>query len=301
MHKNSTEKRLQGQLTHDVPLARYTSWRVGGLAERMYKPASVVDLQAYIQQLPANEPLTWLGLGSNVLIRDGGVKGTVIYTRGCLKELKYMQAGEVYVEAGVACAYVAKLAAEHALAGAEFLAGIPGTMGGALAMNAGAFGGETWGIVKQVVVINAQGELDTRDANAFEVGYRSVSLKKDEWFVACTLSIATEGGVKGREKIKALLAKRASTQPTNLPSGGSVFKNPEGDHAARLIEQSGLKGLRVGAAEVSEKHANFIVNHGGATATDIEKLIEHVKQQVHEKQGVLLETEIRFIGEGVNE
>ncbi|ORU89927.1 MAG: UDP-N-acetylenolpyruvoylglucosamine reductase [Cycloclasticus sp. symbiont of Poecilosclerida sp. M] len=291
---------IQGKLFSNEPLARYTSWRVGGNAERLYKPLSVEDLQSYIQQIPEGESLTWLGLGSNVLIRDGGIKGTVIYTRGCLNQLNYLSEENVYAEAGVPCAHVAKLAAEKGLAGAEFLAGIPGTMGGALAMNAGAFGGETWNLVDKVVLINAVGDLITRSADEFEIAYRSVSLKEGEWFVGCYLHIPVEENGKGREKIKELLAKRAKTQPTNLPSGGSVFKNPESDHAARLIEASGLKGLRLGGAQVSEKHANFIVNIGKASAADIEALIERVKAGVLEQQGVMLETEVRVIGEGLS-
>lgn len=242
---------LTGQLMEREPLARYTSWRVGGVAERLYKPSSIKDAQNYLQALPADEAVLWLGLGSNVLIRDGGIRGSVIYTRGCLKQMELTESKQLYVEAGVPCALVAKLAAQHGFSGAEFLAGIPGTMGGALAMNAGAFGGETWGLVSNVLMLNRKGELLERDASDFNIGYRSVSVAKDEWFVACYLTIPRGG--ESREKIRQLLAKRAQTQPTNMPSGGSVFKNPEGDHAARLIEVSGLKGYQIGAAQVSEK------------------------------------------------
>ncbi|MEH6503161.1 MAG: UDP-N-acetylmuramate dehydrogenase [Cycloclasticus sp.] len=292
-----TPNQLTGTLMEKEPLARYTSWRVGGLADRLYKPASIEDTQRYLRSLAADEPVLWLGLGSNVLIRDGGLRGSVIYTRGCLKQLNEVAANELYVEAGVACAHVAKLAAEKGLAGAEFLAGIPGTMGGALAMNAGAFGGETWDLVSKVILINRQGELIERDAASFDVAYRSVSIAKDEWFIACYLTIPTAEDKEGREKIRQLLAKRSQSQPTNMPSGGSVFKNPEGDHAARLVEASGLKGRRIGGAQVAEKHANFILNTGNATAKDIESLIGLVKATVLEMQGVELQTEVRIIGE----
>ncbi|MEW5009742.1 MAG: UDP-N-acetylmuramate dehydrogenase [Cycloclasticus sp.] len=294
----ATINQLGGQLMEQQPLARYTSWRVGGLADRLYKPNGIEDLQCYLRSLPADEAVTWLGLGSNVLIRDGGIRGSVIYTRGCLKGLRDVEHNEVYVEAGVPCARVAKWAAEKEMFGAEFLAGIPGTMGGALAMNAGAFGGETWPLVKKVLLINRRGELIERQADEFEVAYRRVSLAADEWFVACYLKIPAGDKQQSRKKIRQLLAARSASQPTNMPSCGSVFKNPEADYAARLIEQSGLKGKQIGGAQVSEKHANFILNVGSATAKDIECLIAEVQQTVFEQHGVRLATEVRMLGEG---
>ena len=292
-----TTNQLTGQLMERELLARYTSWRVGGPADNFYKPSSIEDTQRFLQSRPADEPILWLGLGSNVLIRDGGVRGSVIYTRGCLKQMQETTDGMLKVDAGVPCALVAKLAAEKGLSGAEFLAGIPGTIGGALAMNAGAFGGETWNLVSKVIMMNRQGDLIERQSNEFEVGYRSVSVAQDEWFVACYLDIPSGGNEESRGKIRQLLAKRSQTQPTNIPSGGSVFKNPPGDHAARLVEATGLKGYAIGGAQVSEKHSNFILNTGNATAKDIESLINYVRDQVQEKQGVLLETEVRIIGE----
>ncbi|MEW4983231.1 MAG: UDP-N-acetylmuramate dehydrogenase [Cycloclasticus sp.] len=292
-----TTNQLTGQLMKSELLARYTSWRVGGPADNFYKPSNIEDTQRYLQSRPTDEPVLWLGLGSNVLIRDGGVRGSVIYTRGCLKQMQETTDGMLKVDAGVPCALVAKLAAEKGLSGAEFLAGIPGTMGGALAMNAGAFGGETWNLVNKVIMMNRQGDLTERQSNEFEVGYRSVSVAEDEWFVACYLDIPSGGNEESRGKIRQLLAKRSQTQPTNIPSGGSVFKNPPGDHAARLVEATGLKGYAIGGAQVSEKHSNFILNTGNATAKDIESLINYVRDQVQEKQGVLLATEVRIIGE----
>jgi len=297
MKTMSETQKLNGQLMEREPLARYTSWRVGGVADRLYKPSDIEDLQNYLQSLPVDEPVLWLGLGSNVLVRDGGIRGSVIYTRGRLKQMSETDGGMLYVEAGVPCARVAKLAAEKNLTGAEFLAGIPGTMGGALAMNAGAFGGETWGLVNKVLLLNRQGDLIERQASEFDVGYRSVSLADDEWFVACYLDIPEGGDEQSREKIRQLLAKRSETQPTNIPSGGSVFKNPQGDYAARLIEELGLKGKTIGGAEVSEKHANFILNRGEATAEDIETLIGFVKKEVKDNHGISLDVEVHIIGE----
>lgn len=291
---------MEGVLLDNEPLARYTSWRVGGLADYMYKPSGIADLQNYLSGLANSDNVVWLGLGSNVLVRDGGIRGSVIYTRGCLSEIKFTSSDEMYVEAGVPCAHVAKQSVDKGLAGAEFLAGIPGTMGGALTMNAGAFGGEVWDLVSSVVVINKKGDLITKRAEEFEVAYRTVNLNEGEWFVSATLKIPKGDDQQGKERIRQLLAKRSETQPTNLPSGGSVFRNPEGDHAARLIEACGLKGCQIGEAEVSEKHANFIVNKGGATASQIEELITYVRRAVIDKQGVELQTEVRIIGEALS-
>lgn len=288
---------LRGELRLNEPLSEYTSWRVGGLADRLYWPADADDLVVFLQALPEDEPLFWLGLGSNVLVRDAGLRGTVICTKGRLKVMKRLGAEGVYTEAGVPCAHVAKFCAEQHLNGAEFLAGIPGTMGGALAMNAGAFGGETWSLVDRVITINRRGVRQTRAPEDFVVGYRKVCGAADEWFLAAELKLAPGDPDASRERIKALLARRAATQPTNQPSCGSVFRNPAGDYAARLIEGCGLKGYCIGEACVSEKHANFIVNSGGAKATDIETLISYVRAQVELKYQVSLDPEVRIVGE----
>jgi len=288
---------MKGSLLLNEPLAKYTSWRVGGPAERMYIPADRQDLCDFIKNLPAAEPVFWMGLGSNLLVRDGGIRGTVINTKGRLKEMRLIGDGLVYVEAGVPCAHVARFCGEHGLSGAEFLAGIPGTMGGALKMNAGAFGGETWGIVKNVETIDVDGQVKQRQPEQFTVGYRSVKGIDGEWFLAATLSLDAGDVAASQQKIKKLLEHRAKTQPTNQPSCGSVFRNPPDDFAARLIEQCGLKGYAIGGACVSEKHANFIVNTGKATAADIESLITYVQQEVEQQQGVKLQTEVCMVGE----
>ncbi len=257
---------MRGRLLINEPLAKYTSWRTGGPADRLYIPFDRQDLVEFIAALPDAEPVFWMGLGSNLLVRDGGIRGTVINTKGRLKAMRLNADGTVYVEAGVPCAHVARYCGEQGLAGAEFLAGIPGTMGGALKMNAGAFGGETWTIVKSVEMLNRAGQVTRRYPMDFVVTYRSVKGFENEWFLAANLILQAGDVEASQQKIKALLEKRAQTQPTNQPSCGSVFKNPQGDYAARLIEQSGLKGYAIGGACVSEKHANFIVNTGQATA-----------------------------------
>jgi len=288
---------VKGRLLHHEKLAKYTSWRVGGPAERLYIPHDRADLIEFVKGLPAGEPVFWMGLGSNLLVRDGGIRGTVINTKGRLRAMSLLEDGTVYVEAGVPCAHVARFCCEQGLVGAEFLAGIPGTMGGALKMNAGAFGGETWGIVKHVDMLNAAGEVARRNPEDFTVAYRSVKGCEGEWFLSALLILAHGDTAASQQKIRELLEKRAKTQPTNQPSCGSVFKNPEGDHAARLIEQTGLKGYALGGACVSEKHANFIVNTGNATAAEIEALIKMVQIKVEEKQGVVLHTEVCMVGE----
>lgn len=287
-------------MRYNESLASYTSWRVGGIADKFYQPADKADLICVVQNLPENEPLFWMGLGSNLLIRDGGIRGTVINTKNRLKICERIDDETIYVEAGVPCALVAKFCAEQGLVGAEFLAGIPGTMGGALKMNAGAFGGETWEIVQTVEMLNRRGEVFTKSANEFEVSYRHVNLKNDEWFLATTLKLKRGDTSESQQNIKALLAKRANSQPTNQPSCGSVFKNPENDFAARLIEVTGLKVFKIGGAQVSEKHANFIINVGGAMADDIEKMIAYVQAQVMQKHGILLQTEVCIVGEKLN-
>lgn len=287
---------LAGDLLTDEPLAKYTSWRVGGPARRFYRPADAADLSLFLSDLPANEPLLWLGLGSNVLVREGGFPGTVIVTQGRVNDIDVLPGNRVRAEAGAACAHVARLCARSGLCGAAFLAGIPGTMGGALAMNAGAFGGETWDKVIAVETLDRKGQLHTRQPSEFQVGYRHVEGPAGEWFLSCELQLEVGNSAAEQIAIRKLLEQRSATQPTGKPSGGSTFRNPPGDHAARLIEASGLKGLRIGGAEVSQKHANFIINTGDATATDIERLIETVQARVEQAQGVCLQTEVHIVG-----
>ncbi len=290
---------LRGELRHDVPMRRHTSWRAGGNAERAYRPADLADLQVFLATLPPEEPLYPVGLGSNLLVRDGGLRGTVLLLHGALSNLRMEAPEEIYAEAGVAGAKLARFAAQHGLCGAEFFAGIPGTLGGMLAMNAGCYGSETWNKVVRAQTINRRGELRWRSAADYEIGYRHVQLLQpaEEWFVAAHLRFESGDSDAARQAIKALLDKRMASQPLQLPNAGSVFRNPLGDHAARLIEQCALKGRRIGGAQVSEKHANFIVNLDDASAADIETLIHEVQQIVAGQTGVMLHPEVRIIGE----
>lgn len=300
MQTMSSKAMWQGKLKENEPMSKHTSWRVGGTADRYYEPAGLEDLAAFVaKQVETDENIVFVGLGSNLLVRDGGIRGTVVCTSGLLKQLSKTGENTIRVEAGVASAKAARFAVENGLSGAEFLAGIPGTVGGALAMNAGAFGGETWEIVEKVETLNHEGGIQERDPSEYQIAYRSVKGPAREWFVAAHFRLQQGDINEGKAQIRSLLAKRGSSQPTQMPNAGSVFKNPEGDYAARLIEQSGLKGYCIGKACVSDMHANFIVNTGGARAEDIENLIKHMQKTVEAKTGVSLKPEVRMIGEGL--
>jgi UDP-N-acetylmuramate dehydrogenase len=292
---------LRGVLTLDAPLAPHTTWRAGGAADAAYVPADRDDLALFLRQLPSGEPVTVLGLGSNTLVRDGGVHGTVILLHDAGGALAVAD-GLTYAEAGVACPKLARFAARHGCAGAEFLAGIPGTVGGALAMNAGCYGGETWRFVAKVEVVQRDGTFAVRTPADYSIGYRTVkrsdASEADGIFTAAWFRFPLGDGEAARARIRELLAQRIASQPLGLPNAGSVFRNPPGDHAARLIEACGLKGFAIGGAKVSEKHANFVVNaRRRASASDIERLIEHIQRVVAERTGVRLEREVRIIGE----
>jgi UDP-N-acetylmuramate dehydrogenase len=287
---------VTGELKEMEPMSRHTSWRVGGPAELYFRPADLEDLSQFLRELDPGTPVFWLGLGSNLLVRDGGIAGVVIAAVGIFKELE--RVGELQVRAGVSlpCTQLARQCVRWGLGPAEFFAGIPGTIGGALAMNAGAHGHETWDRVSAVTTIDRHGDVHERSPADYVVGYRSVSGFDNEWFVEALFEF--EAGVDAsQEKLKQLLARRKETQPLGLPSCGSVFRNPEGDFAARLIESAGLKGHRIGGAEVSEKHANFIINRDNASARDIEELISHVQSTVSQAHGVDLVHEVHIVGE----
>ncbi|MCK4833565.1 MAG: UDP-N-acetylmuramate dehydrogenase [Gammaproteobacteria bacterium] len=286
----------------DEPMSRHTSWRAGGAARQYVQANSLTALAAFLSTLDEDEDVLWMGLGSNTLVRDGGYNGTVIATQGVMTQLELIDDADsdkssVYVGAGVASAKLARFCSKHGLKGAEFFAGIPGLVGGALAMNAGAFGSETWPLVVEVETLNRRGEITKRNASEFEYGYRFVSGLQDEWFVSATLKLEKQEAKDNTIDIKQLLARRAVSQPTGVASCGSVFRNPEGKYAAQLIEDCGLKGTRIGGAIVSLKHANFIINDNGATAADIESLIELIQKTVQDKHGVLLQTEVKIVGD----
>ncbi len=303
---------LRGRFLYNEPMKKHVSWRAGGAAQRVYVPADLEDLIWLVRSVPQREDIHMVGLGSNLLVRDGGVTGVVILLHGVLKKLALesrtqglpaapegIDTALVYAEAGVAAPKLARFAANHDLVGGEFWAGIPGTVGGAIAMNAGCYGSETWDRLVQVQTLDRQGQLNERLPDEYVIGYRHVALKhaQQEWFIGGWFRLEKGDGAAARGTIKDLLKKRIGSQPLNMPNAGSVFRNPPGDHAARLIESCGLKGYRIGDAQVSTRHANFIVNLGNATATDIERLIEHVEDSVEARTNVRLIREVRIIGE----
>ncbi|MBV9696646.1 MAG: UDP-N-acetylmuramate dehydrogenase [Gammaproteobacteria bacterium] len=287
---------FSSRVRRNEPLSRHTSWHVGGPAEVFFSPRDRNELAAFLRALPAEVPVHVIGLGSNLLVRDGGLAGAVIST-DALDGLEQRGPTGIYAEAGVPCARLARQCIRWGLGPAEFFAGIPGSLGGALAMNAGAFGGETWAHVAAVETIDRAGRIREREREAYQVGYRSVQAPAaGEWFLAARLVFERRPQAHLAE-VRALLERRKATQPIGAWSCGSVFTNPPGDHAARLIESAGLKGFRIGDASVSDKHANFIINHGAATAADVERLIGHVRETVAARHGIALTPEVRIVGE----
>ena len=316
---------IRGELRKGEPMSTHVSWRAGGHAKQFFKPADLADLQLFLPTLPNDEQVLFVGLGSNLLVRDGGFEGTVVLTTPTLHGLT-LDANDPHIVAagaGVASPHVAKFAAKNGLAGAEWLAGVPGAIGGALAMNAGCYGTETWDQVVDCTTIDRAGALHTRTAADFEIGYRHVKQvrgegisvrsvsprdpphpspltpRPEEWFVAARFRFLPGNATTAQARIKELLAKRMASQPLDKPNAGSTFRNPPGDFAARLIESCGLKGFTIGGAQVSMKHANFIINTGTATAADIENMIDHMQTTVKEKTGVELVREVKIVGNAI--
>ena len=295
LHQDNDAK-FGGRILRDEPMSRHTSWRVGGLADTWFRPASRAELIEFMRELEPDTPLYWVGLGSNLLVRDGGIRGVVIAVQDALGDIEDSGNGRVTASAGVACTILARYCVRRELGPAEFFAGIPGTVGGALAMNAGAFGGETWQQVEAVEVLDRQGVVHERSPDEYEVSYRHVRGPGDEWFLGARF-VFTQNYATSMEKVRTLVGERREKQPLGLPSCGSVFRNPPGDHAARLIEAAGLKGYAIGGAVVSEKHANFIINDDAASAADIEQLLLHVQKVVLDTHGVELIPEVHIVGE----
>jgi UDP-N-acetylmuramate dehydrogenase len=298
---------LRGVLRQDEPMARHVSWRAGGAARTFYQPASVADLCLFLRTRPAGEPILFVGLGSNLLVRDGGFAGSVVFTHHALAGIAPVETGDgaraqrptFRAGAGVPAPHLARFVAKHGGAGGEWMAGIPGTIGGALAMNAGCYGGETWDHVIAAETVDRNGNIRLRPPADYAVGYRHVALREggEEWFVSGVFVFERGDEAASMARMRELLSKRVKSQPLNQPNAGSVFRNPPDDHAARLIESCGLKGFAIGGAQVSPKHANFIVNVGRATAADIEALIDHVQHTVRAKTGIELAREVRIVGE----
>jgi UDP-N-acetylmuramate dehydrogenase len=290
------DPRFAPRVKRDEPMSRHTSWHVGGPADVFFTPSDRADLLTFLEGLPSGTPLFWLGLGSNLLVRDGGIRGVVIDTTG-LDRLESIDDTHLYAEAGVPCARIARRCIGLQLGPAEFFAGIPGCLGGALFMNAGAFGGETWPRVRAVDVCDARGRERRRDAREFSWSYRRVVPPvPGEFFLGAVLEFERRPGLTD-EGLREMIARRKETQPIGEWSCGSTFTNPPGNHAARLIEAAGLKGTRIGDVLVSPKHANFLVNVEAATAADVERLVALVQQEVKRRYDVDLTPEFRTVGE----
>ena len=286
------------KIHHNVGLKDFNSWRVGGIARNFYICTDKNILSAHIKSKLMEYPLYFIGLGSNTLFRDGLIKGTIVLMSKAMGNI-VQQPPYFYADAGISCSKLAKFVAKSGHKESAFLAGIPGSVGGALAMNAGCYGSETWDFISKVLLIDLNGNQFTRYKEEFDVGYRKVVNKKglNEYFLGAWFVFP--GGEKetAQTAIKDLLRNRKDTQPLEWPTAGSTFRNPPNNYAAKLIEDCDLKGHCIGGAQVSNKHANFIINIGNATALDIERLIEHIKKRVFEVKNITLETEIRFIGE----
>lgn len=296
MMATARDLKVMGELRQNEPMSRHTSWRVGGPAETFFVPASIDDLASFLAGLDEETPLFWHGAGSNLLVRDAGLPGVVVSATRILRHLERVDDQQVRAGAGLPCTQLARQCVRWRLGPSEFFAGIPGTVGGALAMNAGAHGGETWERVAGVRTIDRSGVVHNRTPDDYDIAYRSVIGPANEWFLEAVFDFDPEIE-PSLETMKSMLERRKTTQPLGLPSCGSVFRNPPGDYSARLIEAAGLKGHRIGGAEVSTKHANFIINRDDASAKDIEDLIEHVRKTVLDVHGISLQHEVRIVGE----
>jgi UDP-N-acetylmuramate dehydrogenase len=298
-------KNFKGEIRRDEPLSRHTSYAIGGPADILAWPADREDLRLLLQAIKARKLRYFvLGGGTNLLVRDGGFRGVMISLQRMhtIKiEREYRSIGGsfvvVYAEAGASLAKLLSFAVEHGLTGLEFAAGIPGTVGGAVCMNAGTSLGEIGDVVESVTLISPDGELGTRSAEEMEFGYRTASVPEGHLVLEVRLVLRRDDKEKIKARLKELLETRKQRQPWGFPNAGSVFKNPQEESAGMLIESAELKGRMVGGAQVSVKHANVIVNTGKARAADVLELMEIVKEKVLEVSGVRLEPEIKIIGE----
>jgi len=285
----------------DVSMKKYNSWRVGGIAENYVEVSSEAALQKIFSINKVKKPITVIGVGSNLLIRDGGIKGTVINLSRGLKSI-FLDQHLIFAECGISCSSLARFSAKNNKKNCAFLAGIPGSVGGALAMNAGCYGGEIWQFISKVKIMNHKGDIRIKDKQSFKIGYRSVKKKEDEIFIGAWFDFPSKENNDENEeqKIDDLLKLRRSSQPLNWPTAGSTFRNPEKNFAAKLIEEVGLKGFQIGDARISNKHANFIENIGDATAKDIEQLIYLAQEKVEKLKKIRLQLEVKIIGENVD-
>lgn len=287
---------VRGRVRADAPLAPTSWFKVGGPADVLFRPADAEDLIALLRELPDGTPVTVLGVSSNTLIRDGGIRGLVVKLGRGFTQVEADGADGLIAGAGALCATVAQQAEARKLGGLAFLSGIPGTMGGALRMNAGAYGGETGQAVVWAEAVDPKGKLHRLGPADLGYAYRHCAVPAD-WVFVRALVRGVPGAEGIAEEMAAIAKARAESQPLGTATGGSTFRNPPGHKAWQLIDQAGCRGLRIGGAVMSEKHCNFMINEGGATACDLESLGETVRERVLKASGVALQWEIRRLGE----
>lgn len=288
---------VRGRLTAGAPLAGMTWFATGGAAEWLFRPADLDDLSGFLAALPGWVPVTVLGVGSNLLVRDGGVPGVVIRLGGPFAAVSAdVASGRVIAGGGALDTTLALTCRDAGLGGLEFFSGIPGTIGGALRMNAGAFGGEVVDVLEQAEAVDRAGRVHRVPVSALGLSYRHCDAPEDWIFTAATFRGTPERRDLIAARIEEIARKRGEAQPLRVRTGGSTFANPPGMKAWELIDRAGCRGLAQGGAQISEKHCNFLINRGGATAADIEALGEEVRRRVHETSGLWLRWEIRRIG-----
>jgi UDP-N-acetylmuramate dehydrogenase len=287
--------KVRGRLSENAAIGPMTWFGVGGPAEVLFKPEDRDDLADFIRSCPADVPVTVLGVASNLIVRDGGIPGVVIRMG---REFAQITAAETVITAGAAALdiNVALTAAKHGVAGLEFLSGIPGTIGGALRMNAGAYGGETKNVLRHADVLFRDGSIKTLSGADMGLSYRHNDLPEDVIFLGAVFDGHAGETAEIEARMDDIRTKRGETQPVKTKTGGSTFANPENEKAWQLIDAAGCRGLKIGGAQVSELHCNFLLNTGGATAADIERLGEEVRKRVAEKSGIMLRWEIKRIG-----
>ena len=289
------KKNIKGKLKENISLKSYNTWKVGGNAEYFFEPKNLEDLKIFLKNT-MDYNVTFLGNGSNVLIRDGGIQGFVVCLKNSLNNYDIKNKNEFIFEAGLSCMKIAQITSKNNYTGLEFLCGIPGSLGGALRMNAGCYGGNIWENLNTVSLINSNGNILKKHKKDFNIKYRNVELDDNLFFINASFILKKNELNNSLDIIKDYLKDRRSKQPTSLPSCGSVFKNPENSHAANLIESIGLKEYKIGGAHVSKKHANFIISDKNTKSKDIEQLIEYIQTEVYKKKKIFLETEVKFIG-----
>ena len=293
-------KYVAGVLYEHAEIKHLTSWRIGGCVRYLYVPKDERDLSIFLREFKKDIPIMFLGLGSNCLLYDGQISACLILLRNTFKTFQFdLDNKKVIVSAGLPCPTLARKASKLGFNHLNFLSGIPGSIGGALFMNAGAFDCEIWQYILSVKIIDQKGQITTKTKDEFEISYRDITgLKKSEFFIEASLdlNIKNDEIYQSLETLQSLLDKRYQSQPVNLASCGSVFKNPENDYAARLIESCSLKGFSIGGAEISKKHANFIINKDNATYDDTLNLIKYASKMVFEKHNIYLQPEVKIIG-----